>query len=301
MYAQVKDSVRLASDYDYEIIFGDNCSVDSSQQILRELAKNDKKVKVIFNNRNFGPDRSFYNLLFSATGDAVIGIVCDLQEPPEMIPKFIKEWESGNLIVWGQKIKSKEEKIKRVCRVLYYKIISQFSDVPQYEQVTGFGLIDRSVIEVIKECNEPYMALRNLIPELGYSIKLIPYTQLKRKNGKTSYNLWRYFDFAVRSLVRTSSMPLHVTTIMGFVCAVLSFIIGIIYLIYKLIFWNAFSVGMAPMLIAIFFLGSVQLLSLGFIGEYIGIILTKVTKRPLVTERERINFDENVEIESNKE
>lgn len=300
-YQHVKEVLMTMSDYDYEIIFGDNCSVDSSQQILRELAKKDKKVKVIFNNRNFGAERSGKNVIFSATGDAIIGLPCDLQEPPEMIPQFIAEWEKGNLVVWGQKTKSKEGNMKYACRSLYYKIIKGMSEVPQYEQVTGFGVMDHTIVEMLKDLDEPYMSTRHLIAELGYPVKLIPYTQAERKNGKSSYNLWRYFDFAVLSLVRTSTMPLHITTLVGFFCAVLSFLAGIAYLIYKLLFWNTFSAGMAPMLIAIFFLGSVQLLSLGFIGEYIGVILTKVTKRPLVTERERLNFDIEAEAKQSEE
>lgn len=291
VYQRVKKALEMMPEYDYEIIFGDNCSTDSSEQILKKLAAEDKRVKAIFNNRNFGPERSAYNIWFAAEGDAVISLVCDLQEPPEMIPQFAGEWEKGSLVVWGQKTKSREGKIKYACRKLYYKIIQAFSDIPQYDQVTGFGLMDKMVVNVIKGLNEPDMSARHLIAELGYPVKLIPYTQEERKNGSSSYNLQRYFDFAVNSLVRTSMAPLHLITVFGFFCAVLSLGFGIIYLAYKLLYWDAFSVGIAPMLIAVFFFGSVQLFSIGFIGEYIGVILTKATKRPLVTEKERINFD----------
>lgn len=292
-YRRLKEVLSTLEEYDYEIIFEDNCSRDSSEQILRNLALKDHKVKVIFNNRNFGPDRSEKNVRYAATGDAVIGMPCDLQEPPEMIPLFVEEWEKGNLIVWGQKVKSEENKVKYFCRSIYYKIIRVFSDVPQYEQTTGFGLIDQSVIKVLQDCNEPDMSLRHLVAELGYPIKLIPYTQQKRKNGKSSYNLWRYLDFAINSLVRTSTVPLRLMTVVGVVCAVLSFLLGMIYLVYKLINWNAFQAGMAPVVIAVTFLGSVQLLCIGMLGEYVNVILKKVTKRPLVTEKERINFDED--------
>lgn len=291
-YTRVTDILSKLENYDYEIIFADNCSKDSSQNILRELAKKDKRVKVILNLRNFGALRSSKNVNFAATGDCIIGMPCDLQEPPEMIPIFVEEWEKGNPIVWGQKTASKERGVKYFCRSLYYKIIRKFSDVPQYEHVTGFGIMDKQIVDVIKGLDDPEMPTRHLIADLGYPVKLIPYTQEERKAGKSSYNLWRYFDFSVVSLVRTSTVPLRLTTILGAICATLSFIFGIVYLIYKLINWDVFSVGIAPIVIAVFFLGSVQLLCIGMIGEYIGVILKKITKRPLVTEKERINFDE---------
>lgn len=292
-YQRLKNILTELTDYDYEIIFEDNCSKDSSEKILRELAKEDSQVKVIFNNRNFGAMRSGKNVFFAATGDGIICMPCDLQEPPEMIPVFVEEWEKGNLIVWGQKVKSEEKGIKYHCRNLYYRIINCFSDIPQYEQTTGFGIIDKSIMKIMRDINEPEMSSRHLIAELGYPVKLIPYTQQARKEGKSSYNLWRYFDFSINSLVRTSTVPLRLTTIIGAICAVVSFMLGIVYLIYKLINWNAFSAGIAPVVIAVFFLGSVQLLCIGMMGEYINLILKKVTKRPLVTEKERINFDEN--------
>lgn len=292
-YHRLTDILSKISNYEYEIIFEDNCSKDSSEKILRELAADDSRVKVIFNNRNFGAMRSAKNVFFSATGDAIISMPCDLQEPPEMIPVFIEEWEKGNSIVWGQKVKSEEGKIKYFCRCIYYKIISKFSDIPQYEQTTGFGIVDKSIMLAIKDMADPEMPTRYLVAELGYPVKLIPYTQQARKEGKSSYNIWKYFDFSINSLVRTSTVPLRITTIIGAMCAVISLIFGIVYLIYKLLNWDAFFVGMAPVVIAVFFLGSVQLLCIGMIGEYIGIILKKITKRPLVTEKERINFDED--------
>ena len=223
-YDRVKEVLATMPDYEHEIIFGDNCSVDASREILRKLAARDKKVKVILNNRNFGAERSGYNILFAAQGDAVIGLPCDLQDPPEMIPQFVEEWEKGNLVVWGQKTKSREGKIKYTCRKLYYKIIQYFSDIPQYEQVTGYGLVDKTVLDVIKDLNEPYMPMRHLIAELGYPVKLIPYTQEARKNGKSSYNLRRYFDYAIISLVRTSTIPLHLITLFGFFWAIVMII-----------------------------------------------------------------------------
>ncbi len=291
-YQRIKDVLKKMSEYDHEIIFGDNSSTDNSEKILKKLAERDHQVKVIINNRNFGPERSYKNIVFSSTGDVVISIPCDMQEPPEMIPQFIEEWEKGNLVVFGQKTKSEEGKIKYNCRKLYYKIIKKFSNIPQYEQVTGFGCMDCSVVKVLKGLNEPNMNLRYLIADLGYPVKLIPYTQAVRENGKSSYSVGKYFDFAISSLVETSSAPLHIITVFGFICALISLFFGLVYLIYKLLYWDTFSAGVAPVLISVFFLGSVQLMSIGFIGEYIGVILTKVTKRPLVTEKERINFEE---------
>lgn len=289
-YQRIKKVLEEMPEYDHEIIFGDNCSTDDSYRLLKALAGKDSHVKIIINNRNFGPERSSKNILFSAGGDVLISIPCDMQEPPEMIPQFIAEWEKGNLVVFGQKNKSKERKLKYECRKLYYNIIEKFSDVPQYKQVTGFGAIDRQVIEELKKMNELDMPIRYMIADLGYPVKLIPYAQDVRINGKSSYSIGKYFDFAVSSLVRTSTVPLHLITVFGFFCALISMFFGIVYLIYKLLYWDTFSAGTAPTLIAIFFLGSVQLMSIGFIGEYIGVILAKVTKRPLVTEKERINF-----------
>lgn len=291
-YDRVTNVMKSLDRYDYEIIFADNASKDNSAEIFYQLADQDKHVKVIFNFRNYGPMRSGKNACFRATGDAIISIPCDMQEPPEMIPEFVKEWEKGNLIVWGQKTKSKENPIKYFLRGVYYKIIQNFSDVPQYEQTTAFGITDRSVYDMVRDLNEPNMAVRHLVADLGYPVKLIPYTQEQRKKGKSSYNIWRYFDFALNSLVMTSRVPLRLTTIFGVICSLISFLMGMVYLIYKLICWDTFLAGMAPVVIAVFFLGSVQILTIGMVGEYVGSILTKVTKRPLVLERECLNFEE---------
>lgn len=299
-YDRVKQVLQGLPEYDYEIIFADNSSQDGSRELLRKLAGRDKKVKVILNMRNFGPARSGKNACYHAQGDAVISMPCDLQEPPEMIPEFIKYWEEGHSIVWGQKTRSKENSIKYICRQLYYKIIQSCSDIPQYNQTTGFGVLDRSVLNVVKGMQEPDMSMRHLIAELGYPVKLIPYVQNKRNAGKSSFNLWRYFDFAVSSLIMTSRVPLRITTIMGAICAAVSFFMGIMYLLYKLLYWDAFTAGIAPIVIAVFFLGSVQLLAIGMIGEYLGAVLSKVTKRPLVMEAETINFEEVRQEERNE-
>lgn len=297
-YNRVSNVLSTLEKYDYEILFADNASKDGSEAILRQLAAEDKHVKVIFNMRNYGPMRSGKNMCFRATGDAVISMPCDLQEPPEMIPEFVKEWEKGNLIVWGQKTKSKENPVKYFLRSIYYKIIKMFSDVPQYEQTDGFGITDRSVYDMIKSLDDQDVEVRHMIADLGYPVKLIPYTQERRQYGKSSYNLWRYFDFALTSLITTSRVPLRLTTILGVICSIISFALGTIYLIYKLARWNSFSVGIAPLVIAVFFLGSVQILSIGMIGEYVGVVLSKATKRPLVLERECLNFTSAIEKEA---
>lgn len=291
MYKSLSAIMADMTDYDYEILFEDNKSADRTPEILREIAGNDKKVKVILNMTNVGHVRSGRNCMFRATGDAVINIVCDFQEPVELIPQFISEWEKGNLIVMGQKTSSEESSIKYHFRSLYYRIIQNFSDSKQLTHVTSFGLFDRSIVDVIRMVNEPNMSVRHIVAELGYDVKLIQYKQKERASGKSSYNLLRYADFAINSLVNTSFLPLRLATILGSIAAVISFLIGIVYLVLKLIYWDIFIAGTAPILIALSFLGSVLLLYIGVLGEYIGVILRKVSKRPLVIEKEVLNFD----------
>ncbi|MCI5893113.1 MAG: glycosyltransferase family 2 protein [Clostridiales bacterium] len=291
MYKSLSAIMADMTDYDYEILFEDNKSADRTPEILREIAGNDKKVKVILNMTNVGHVRSGRNCMFRATGDAVINIVCDFQEPVELIPQFISEWEKGNLIVMGQKTSSEESSIKYHFRSLYYRIIQNFSDSKQLTHVTSFGLFDRSIVDVIRMVNEPNMSVRHIVAELGYDVKLIQYKQKERASGKSSYNLLRYADFAINSLVNTSFLPLRLATILGSIAAVISFLIGVVYLVLKLIYWDIFIAGTAPILIALSFLGSVLLLYIGVLGEYIGVILRKVSKRPLVIEKEVLNFD----------
>jgi polyisoprenyl-phosphate glycosyltransferase len=287
--AIVSEMAKLPQ-YDYEIIFADNNSQDNTQTILREISEHNKKIKVIFNNRNYGPARSAKNAYRHVTGDAIIGIPCDFQTPPEMIATFIKHWEDGYLAVYGQKVKSKEGKIKFFLRTLYYKIISAFSEIPQYEHVSGISLHDKKVLEQLLAADEN-ISFRHLIAELGYKVKLVPFTQEKRRRGKSSYNISRYFSFALNSLVTTSTGPLRIATVLGCITSGLTFFIGMIYLVYKLIYFQRFLAGMAPLVIGVFFLGSIQILFIGLVGEYVGAILKKLTKVPLVVEKELINFD----------
>ena len=278
--------------YEYEIIFADNASDDGTQDVLRKLASEDKRIKVILNNRNYGPGRSPRNAFRHVSGDVVIGLAADLQDPPELVPEFIREWEKGYKLVYGQKVASDEGIIKYALRSLYYNIINFFSEVPRYKHLSGITLHAKDVLDEMLSADED-ITFRYLIAEMGYPVKLIPYRQNKRKSGKSSYNINRYFNFAINTLISTSTIPLRVATVFGCFMVGICFIVGIVYLVMKLKYWNRFSTGIAPMLIGIFFLGSVQILFIGLIGEYIGAILRKLTKQMPVIEKELINFEEN--------
>lgn len=290
LYKAVKEQFENLPQYTYEHIFIDNYSTDKSRDILRALAKEDKNVKVILNARNFGPNRSGTYGMFQGTGDALICIVCDLQDPPSMIPTFLEKWEEGYKIVMGQKTKSKENPIMYQVRKLYYKLMEALSETEHLTNVTGYGLYDKEVLEMIRWMDDPEPYIRGLVTELGYKWCLVEYVQDKRTQGKSSYNFNKYFDFAITGLTHVSKKPLRIATLMGFFMSGTSFIIALIYLILKLVNWYEFDMGTAPILIGIFLLGSIQLAFIGVIGEYVGAILTRVTKRPMVVEEERINF-----------
>ncbi len=290
VYRQVTDVMATLPQYDYEYIFIDNHSEDRTREILKEIAAEDKRVKVIFNVRNFGPSRSGSYGFFQTTGDASICLACDLQDPPEMIPEFIKKWEEGYKVVWGRKSGTEEKGLIKFFRRMYYKIIKSMADSPQYENVTGFGLYDREVMDLMRKTNDPTPNFRNMIGEFGYEVGFIDYYQEKRKKGKSSYNFFKYVNVAINSLVTTSTTPLRVATILGICFSILSFIIGMVYLIAKIIFWNSFTIGTAPVVIGMFFLGSIQIAFIGILGEYIGQILRRQINTPMVVEEERINF-----------
>lgn len=291
IYNAVKEQFDKMPQYTYEHIFIDNYSTDNSRKILRELAAEDSNVKVILNARNFGPNRSGSYGMLQGTGDALICIVCDLQDPPEMIPTFLQKWEEGYKVVLGQKTKSKENPLMFQVRKLYYKIMEKLSETEHLTNVTGYGLFDKEVLDMIKWMDDPDPYIRGLVTQLGYKWCLVEYTQQERTSGKSSYNFNRYFDFAITGLTHVSKKPLRIVTLVGLIMSAISFAIAIIYLVFKLVHWYEFDMGTAPILIGVFLLGSVQLACLGVIGEYIGAILTKVTKRPMVVEEERINFD----------
>lgn len=292
--AEALGRIMQSLDYDYEIVFRDNCSTDATKQHLRELAAEDARIKVLMNNRNYGTEGRGRKLMGYCSGDAVIEIACDFQEPPELIPEFIKEWEKGCKVVGGQKTASKEGKFIYSLRHLYYKIIGAFSDVPQYAHMSGILLLDREVVDEIMNIDEDIVT-RNAIADMGYEVKLIQYVQEKRRSGKSSYNIWRYLSFALNSLVNTSTAPLRLMTVAGFCMSFISFVLGVVYLIMKFTIWYKFSAGIAPILIGMLFLGSVQLMFMGVIGEYVGVILRKVSKPPDVILSEKLNFDQDNE------
>ncbi len=276
--------------YDYEHIFIDNRSTDESPSILRSLAQNDLRVKVIFNSRNFGHIRSPVYALYQATGDAVILLVSDLQDPPNLIPELIKKWEEGNKIVVAIKKESEESALMFGIRTLYYNIINKISETKLAKNYTGFGIYDKKVIDVLKSFDDPYPYLRGLIFKIGFKTDHIYYVQPKRKRGVTKNNFYTLYDLAMLGICTYSKVPLRFFTITGFITGGISLFISLIYLMLKLILWDNFKLGMAPLIIGLFFFSAIQIFSIGIIGEYIGLILTKVTKEPLVIEEERLNF-----------
>ena len=292
LYLQVKEIFGKLPEYKYEHIFIDNDSSDKTVQILKGILKNDLNVKVIINVRNFGHIRSPYYGLLQCKGDAVVLLVSDLQDPPSMINDFIHKWEEGYKIVIGVKTKSKENKVMFFIRKVFYYLISKISETDQIKNFTGFGLYDQQFIKILRNLEDPYPYFRGLISELGFCRIEIPYTQPRRAKGFTKNNFSTLYDMAMLGFVNYSKLPLRLASFIGFIVSLLSFLVTLIYLIYKLIFWNNFSVGIAPLVTGIFFFGGVQLFFLGIIGEYIGAIFTQVKKRPLVIEKERINFDE---------
>jgi len=289
---EIKKVFDQLPQYDYEHVFIDNSSQDKTVEILKQIALQDKHVKIIVNARNFGHIRSPYYGMLQTKGDCVISVVADLQDPPELIPEFLKKWEEGYKIVTAVKKKSKENPFMFFLRKIYYHTLAKFSEGGQIKNFTGFGLYDKSFIEAIRQIDDPYPYFRGLISEIGFQTTSVEYTQPKRMHGKTKNNFYTLYDIGMLGFVNHSKLPLRLASFIGFTIAVLSLLTAFVYLIYKLIDWNNFQLGMAPLVIGIFFLGGIQLLFLGIIGEYIGAILTQVKKRPLVIEKERINFDE---------
>jgi glycosyltransferase involved in cell wall biosynthesis len=277
--------------YRYEHIIIDNHSSDSTVEVLRGITARDPNVKVIVNARNFGHLRSPQHALLEAQGDAVIVLLSDLQDPPELIVDFLREWEAGYPIVVAVKSASEENSLMYKLRSAYYKTIARLTDVKVLEHFTGFGLYDRKVMDILRnEFQDPYPYFRGQIAEIGFPQKIIHYNQKRRTSGITKNNFYSLYDIAMLGITNLSKVPLRLVIFGGFVCAALSLLAGFAYLVAKLLFWNSFQLGLAPTMIGLFFLGSVQLISLGIIGEYVGSIHTIVQGRPLVTEKERINF-----------
>lgn len=294
LYERVKTQFELLGNkYDYEQIVLDNASTDETFKKLQEIAARDKRFKVIANARNFGHIRSPVYGILQCHGDAVIYLASDLQDPPELIPEFIKKWEEGNKVVLAQKNQSEESSLFFFLRKSYYQLLNKMNDTGAelVQNCTGFGLYDQEVVQKFREVDDAYPYIRGLVCELGYQKALIPFTQPQRKRGITKNNFYSLFDNAMIGFTNHSKVPLRLATFLGFIIGGLSFLVGLVYLVMKLIWWDKFSAGTAPMVLGIFFIGAVQLFFLGILGEYVGAILTQVMKRPLVIEKERINFD----------
>jgi len=288
---RVRELFAEMPQYRYEHIVIDNNSSDGTVEILRGIAARDPHVKVILNARNFGHIRSPHHALLEAQGDAVIVLLSDLQDPPQLIKDFLREWEAGWPIVVAIKTTSEESGAMYAIRSAYYKTIAKLTDVKVFEHFTGFGLYDRKVMDILRrDFRDPNPYFRGQIAEIGLPAKKIPYNQKRRVRGITKNNWYTLYDMAMLGITNLSKIPLRAVVFLGFVCAVLSLVVGFAYLIAKLLFWNNFELGLAPTMVGLFFLGSVQLISLGIIGEYVGSIHSMVQNRPLVTEKERINF-----------
>lgn len=287
---QVKEVFAGLPQYNYEHIFIDNASKDETVNILKNIAKEDKRVKIIVNARNFGQFRSPYYAYFQASGDAIISIVADLQDPPELIKKFLEQWEAGYEVVVGIKKNSEEKGLIKWTRKLYYALFQLVSEGDQITNFTGFCLFDRNFLDVLKMLDEPYPYFRGLISEFSSSRAEVEYFQPLRKKGETKNNFFTLYDIAMLGFVNHSKVPLRLASFIGFGMSAVSFIIGLIYFVLKLLFWQHFEWGLAPLVVGIFFLGAVQLFFIGILGEYIGAIYTQVKHKPLVIEKERINF-----------
>ena len=288
--ALVNEFKTNLNNYNYEIVFIDNCSTDTTREKLTSICKKDKNVKAIFNAKNFGHIRSPYHGMLQTTGDCTISMVADFQDPVDMVHKFVKEWENGYKIVIGIKKTSKENGLMYFFRTCYYKLIKKISSTEQIEHFTGFGLYDKSFIEVLRNLKDPMPYFRGIISELGFERKEIPYEQPKRLHGKSKNNFYTLYDMAMLGITSYTKVIVRLATMIGFGMSILSVLIAFVYLILKLIYWNNFPAGIAPLTIGVFFMGSMQLFFLGLIGEYVVNINTRVMNRPLVVESKRINF-----------
>ena len=278
-------------EYQYEIVFIDNDSQDKTRTLLREICGRDKRIKAIFNVKNFGQFNSPYYGMMQTSGDCTILLCCDFQDPIDLIPEMVREWEKGYKLVVMQKKQSKESKMLYFLRSCYYKLIKKMSQVNQIEQFTGFGLYDKSFIQIMRELKDSTPFLRGIVAELGYKINFIPYTQEKRRAGKTHNNFASLYDAAMLSFTTYTKGGLRLATFLGFGSSVVCIVLAIVFLVLKLVFWNRFNAGLAPLLIGMFFIGSVMLFFLGIMGEYILSINQRILGRPLVIEEERLNFD----------
>lgn len=277
--------------YNYEIIIIDNCSTDATCSEIRSICATDKKVKAIFNVRNFGPVRSGSHAFFQSDGDAVILLASDLEDPPELIPEFIEKWEQGYKVAFSVRTATEERGLMPLARKAFYRLMGLISETTQIPNATGAGLYDQVVVSQIRDMNDPYPNIRGLVGELGWPVAQIPFVKPLRKRGVSSYNFMRYFDMALTGIVNHSKLPLRLATLTGCAISGLSFCAGIYYLIMKLLHWDSFQLGLAPAVVGMFLLMGLLFLFLGLIGEYVGLLVTHVVRRPMVVEEERINFD----------
>jgi len=287
---RIEAALALAKEKDWEIILIDNDSNDGTREVLRSLAEANSRIKVILNSRNFGHIRSPYHAILQGMGDAVIYLASDLQEPPELIPELVQKWKEGAEVVTAVKSQSAESPLFFLVRKAYYRLLQELADVKTIPNFTGFGLYSRRVINYCRELHDPYPYFRGLISEIGLPVSIVKYRQPKRTRGFSKNNFYTLYDMALLGITNHSKVPLRLATFSGFVLSLLSFLVGCGYLVYKLLFWERFSLGIAPAVIGLFFFCSVILFFIGILGEYIGSIHTQVLKRPLVVEKERINF-----------
>lgn len=290
LYLQIRDIFSSLPNYEYEHIYIDNCSRDRTVELVKKIAKDDKNVKLIVNARNFGHIRSPNHGMLQAGGDAVVLMASDLQDPPQLITDFIHKWEEGYKIVLAVKTKTHESFVMRFVRNSFYQFISRLSEIELVKNNTGFGLYDRQIIEIVRKIDDPYPYFRGLVSDIGFESAKVEFSKPSRKRGISSNNFYTLYDIAMLGITNYSKVPLRLATMTGFGLSFLSLLVALGYFAAKIIFWNTFSIGMAPIIIGLFFFSSVQLLFIGIIGEYIGSIHTQVLKRPLVIEKERINF-----------
>ena len=289
VYLRVRNAIASVGNYKYEHIFIDNASRDNTLKVLKEIAQRDKNVRLIVNTRNFGPTRSPMHGILQASGDAVIGLAADLQDPPELIVEMVREWEQGTPIVIAVKKSSDEHGLMFWLRTQYYKVINRLSGVETYEHFTGFGLYDRKVMHLVHRFNDQYF--RGVIAEIGLPHKEIVFNQPRRKRGFSKIGFYTLYEIGMQGITSLSKVPLQLVTFAGFASALLCVLVSLGYLIYKLVYWSRFSAGIAPLVIGVFFFMSLQMLFIGVVGEYIGAIHTIVQNRPLVVEQERVNFE----------
>lgn len=286
----IKEVFDSHPEYEYEHIFIDNASTDATPDLLKNMAAADKRIKVIFNSRNFGHIKSPYHGLLQAHGDAVVLFVADMQDPADLLHVFFEKWEAGHKTIVGTKKSSEESSVMFTIRKLYYKTVNSLANIELIDNFTGFGLYDREVMDHLRKIEDPYPYFRGLVAEIGLKICKIPYDQPVRARGITKNNFFTLYDIGMLGLISHSMVPLRIATMTGFLISILSLIAAFVYFLLKIIFWNSFSLGLAPIVIGIFFFSSVQLFFVGLLGEYLGSVHTYAKKRPLVIEKERINF-----------